>query len=116
MLALAPKPYCGPVTCANYTTAEVCGNHSEVRYSPLALCLRRRHQALALPPVKMLIDPSTACVRQFLCKWSESERSCGGGFDIQSFLWRETAEQLMAGHWYSTQGVSHCNKTGADVK
>ena len=82
--ATAATPYCGAFTCGNYT-------------NNATMCkVMSRHG----------------------CYYDKSKSACSGGYSRHGGSWgmqaRQTAENLMAGHWYSTQSQGHCNGTNKE--
>jgi hypothetical protein len=84
--ATAATPYCGDFSCGNYS-------------SDLAQC---------------------GAFGKYGCYTDKKAGTCTGGYHHGggAYSWgmmaRETAENLMAGHWYSTQRQGHCDGTAKD--
>jgi hypothetical protein len=80
--------YCGTFSCSNQSTPAMCHNNSDRD-----------------------------------CSWNNVTDSCGGGWhhgpggggspQMMAYSWRDTVQGLMAGHWYSTQKLGHCNASSA---
>ena len=83
------QPYCGEFSCSNQSTPAMCQNYTDRD-----------------------------------CSWNNVTQSCSGGWhhggggasspQMMAYSWRDTVQTIMAGHWYSTQGLGHCNASGAD--
>ena len=85
--ATAPTPFCGQYTCGNFSgNATACNRMG-------------RHQG---------------------CDYHKETSTCSSSYGNfgRHMSWgmqaRETAENLMAGHWFSTQRQGHCNGTEPD--
>ena len=110
---------CQESTCGNRTDADDCNDSYECRWNDTAAASPAEGFCGAFT-CGNYTGNATMCevMKSRGCYYDKGKSLCAGGYSHNSGGWgqqaRETAEDLMAGHWYSTQSQGHCNGTNKE--